>query len=304
MLSNLHKYQVLTKTLKPVNTINVTTYRKYAFVRKYEDVKEKLNTNKKWRNQKSNTKYIKTNKSYEEKIDDFNLENETYEQNFKEFLKDTAFLETTQKDDINYSKKNNKDNDKNIPLNKTSCVKTIFREFKNFSIYKYTPIDSNALTHKVIEKGEMILEDGVRTKVDAHKYVKSKLDQFLGSNKEGRLTHQKTTQFLRGAGEGWNPKGKKLTVMEMEEIRAMKKEFDEEFASNEGDSGMEGDKPKFNYYAVARSYGVSYEAVKRILATKGHYNKSPIALEKRLARDAKRAIESVKYKVKKHERKS
>ncbi|OBA25960.1 hypothetical protein HANVADRAFT_53531 [Hanseniaspora valbyensis NRRL Y-1626] len=229
MLSNLHKYQVLTNTLKPVNKINATTYRKYAFVRKYEDVKEKLNTNKKWRNQK---------------------------------------------------------------------------EFKNFSIYKYTPIDSKALTHKVIEKGDMILEDGVRTKVDAHKYVKSKLDQFLGPNKEGRLTHQKTTQFLRGAGEGWNPKGKKLTVMEMEEIRAMKKEFDEEFASNEGDAGLEGDKQKFNYYAVARSYGVSYEAVKRILATKGHYNKSPIALEKRLARDAKRAIESVQYKVKKHERKS
>ncbi|XBW38786.1 hypothetical protein QEN19_004370 [Hanseniaspora menglaensis] len=274
-----------------------SSHRKYAFMKKYSEVREKIDLRRSNENRKPVYKYVPRGESFNEKEQKFNQENETYEQNFNQFLKDSAFLET-QNDANNYQ--STLSNFKDVPLNETSSVKIIFREFKNFSIYKYTPIDSNELSHKRIQNGEMVLEDGLTTKINPHKYVKTKLDQFLGENKPGRLTHQKTIQFLRGAGEGWNPKGKKLSVSEMEEIRSMKKEFDNEFADRDLN---EESPPKFDYNGIARRYGISYEAVKRILATKGHYNNSPMALEKRLARDAKKAIEAAHYKVKGSQRK-
>lgn len=292
MVLTFHRLCVL-KNAQITIARSISSHRKYSFVKKFADVKEKINLDRKNRSSQQASSFIMKDSKYKSRYEKFDLENETYEQNFNQFLNDTAFLES--QNETNHSIANKGKALKDVPLNETSSVKTIFREFKNFSIYKYTPLDSNALNYKRIENGEMILEEGVTTKINPHKYVKSKLDQFLGPNRAGRLAHQKTAQFLRGSGQGWNPKGKKLTVMEMEEIRAAKKEFD---TNNNHEAYAEDDEqPKFDYNAVAREYGISYEGVKRILATKGHYNKSPVALEKRLARDAKNAVEAAHYKI-------
>lgn len=292
MVLTFHRCCVLKKAQTTIAN-NISSHRKYSFVKKFADVKERIKVDNKNRPSKAASNFIIRDSNYKSRYEKFALENETYEQNFNQFLSDTAFLESH--NETNHSTSNNIKSLKEIPLNETSSVKTIFREFKNFSIYKYTPIDSNALKYKRVENGEMILEEGVTTKINPHKYVKSKLDQFLGTNQPGRLAHQKTAQFLRGSGQGWNPKGKKLTVMEMEEIRGSKREFDTN--NNDETYANDEEKPKFDYNAVAREYGISYEGVKRILATKGHYNKSPVDLEKRLARDAKKAIEAAHYKI-------
>lgn len=213
-------------------------------------------------------------------------------------LENSGNLDELMKQKI-YSEKHIPKDKNGILLQYTWDPKVIYTACNEFSWRNYTPVDSRKYTHSYISGKSVVFKDGVNIQMNADQFVRKKLIKFLSPRQFELIVDKKISTFKNGGRGATGKSGNKrygnikLTLAEIQEIKSIQENFNNEFQSeidfynknHMKDPTLK--KPQLDLDAISEKYNLPVKAILKILNSTSVDKYRPEHLAERLKKDKK-----------------